>query len=37
MGAVLHVVDSRLYLQGKENERFEANYTNYNSTKHAIS
>jgi dTDP-4-amino-4,6-dideoxygalactose transaminase len=34
--AVLRVVDSGWYLQGKENERFEANYAKYIGTKHAI-
>jgi len=34
--AVLRVVDSGWYLQGKENERFEANYANYIGTKHSI-
>lgn len=34
--AVRRVVDSGWYLQGKENERFEANYADYIGTKHAI-
>ena len=34
--AVLRVVDSGWYLQGKENERFEANYAKYIGTKHCI-
>ncbi len=34
--AVLRVVDSGWYLQGRENERFEANYAEYIGTKHAI-
>lgn len=34
--AALRVVDSGWYLQGKENERFEANYAKYIGTKHAI-
>ncbi len=34
--AVNRVVDSGWYLQGKENERFEANYANYIGTKYAI-
>lgn len=34
--AVLRVVDSGWYLQGKEDERFEANYAKYIGTKHCI-
>ncbi len=34
--AVLRVVDSGWYLQGKENERFEANYAKYIGTEYAI-
>ncbi len=34
--AAKRVIDSGWYLQGKENERFEANYANYIGTKHAI-
>ena len=34
--AVRRVVDSGWYLQGQENERFEANYANYIGTKYAI-
>ena len=34
--AVDRVVDSGWYLQGKENENFEANYANYIGTKHCI-
>jgi dTDP-4-amino-4,6-dideoxygalactose transaminase len=34
--AVRRVVDSGWYLQGKENERFEADYAEYIGTKHAI-
>ena len=34
--AVHSVVDSGWYLQGNENERFEANYAKYISTKHCI-
>lgn len=34
--AVRRVVDSGWYLQGKENERFEANYAAYIGTRHAI-
>jgi dTDP-4-amino-4,6-dideoxygalactose transaminase len=35
-GAVSRVVDSGLYLQGVENNRFEADYASYIGTKHAI-
>lgn len=34
--AVDRVMDSGWYLQGKENERFEANYTQYIGTKYAV-
>lgn len=34
--AVNRVVDSGWYLQGKENEKFEADYAQYTGTKHAI-
>ena len=34
--AVLRVVDSGWYLQGKENERFEQHYAEYIGTKHCI-
>ncbi len=34
--ATRRVIDSGWYLQGKDNERFEANYANYIGTKHAI-
>ncbi len=34
--AVSRVVDSGWYLQGQENERFEANYAKYIGTKHCI-
>ena len=34
--AVNRVVDSGWYLQGKENERFEANYAKYIGTKYAV-
>ena len=34
--AVLRVVDSGWYLQGKENERFEQHYTEYIGSKHCI-
>lgn len=34
--AVARVMDSGWYLQGKENERFEANYTQYIGTKYAV-
>jgi len=34
--AVNRVIDSGWYLQGKENESFEANYTNYIGSKHCI-
>ena len=34
--AVNRVIDSGWYLQGKENERFEANYANYIGSKHCI-
>ena len=34
--AVLRVVDSGWYLQGHENERFEANYSKYIGSKHTI-
>lgn len=34
--AALRVIDSGWYLQGTENERFEANYANYIGTKHCI-
>ena len=34
--AVRRVVDSGWYLQGQENERFEANYAQYIGTKYAI-
>ena len=34
--AVDRVVDSGWYLQGKENERFEANYAQYIGTKYAV-
>ncbi len=34
--AARRVIDSGWYLQGKENERFEANYAEYIGTKHAI-
>ncbi len=34
--AVLRVVDSGWYLQGKENEQFEQHYAKYIGTKHAI-
>lgn len=34
--AIDRVVDSGWYLQGKENERFEANYANYIGTKHCV-
>ena len=34
--AVDRVVDSGWYLQGKENESFEANYANYIGVKHCI-
>lgn len=34
--AVDRVVDSGWYLQGKENEKFEANYAQYIGTKHAV-
>jgi len=34
--AVNRVVDSGWYLQGKENEIFEANYANYIGTKHCV-
>ena len=34
--AVRRVVDSGWYLQGSENERFEANYAAYIGTKHAV-
>ncbi len=34
--AVRRVVDSGWYLQGKENDRFEANYAAYIGTKHAV-
>ncbi|MBO7368354.1 MAG: DegT/DnrJ/EryC1/StrS family aminotransferase [Paludibacteraceae bacterium] len=34
--AVLRVIDSGWYLQGAENERFEANYAKYIGTKHCI-
>lgn len=32
----LRVIDSGWYLQGKENERFEANYANYIGTKYCV-
>ena len=34
--AVDRVVDSGWYLQGKENDSYEANYANYIGTKHCI-
>ena len=34
--AVLRVVDSGWYLQGKENEQFEQHYAEYIGTKHCI-
>jgi len=34
--AVSRVIDSGWYLQGNENEKFEANYSSYIGTKHAI-
>lgn len=34
--AAMRVIDSGWYLQGKENEHFEANYANYIGTKYAI-
>ena len=34
--AVKRVIDSGWYLQGKENEDFEYNYSNYIGTKHTI-
>ena len=34
--AVLRVVDSGWYLQGKENEQFEKHYAEYIGTKHCI-
>lgn len=34
--AVLRVVDSGWYLQGKENEQFEADYARYIGTKHCV-
>lgn len=34
--AVLRVTDSGWYLQGKENEKFKADYANYIGTKHCI-
>lgn len=34
--AVNRVIDSGWYLQGKENERFEANYAQYIGTKHCV-
>ena len=34
--AVLRVVDSGWYLQGKENENFENNYSKYIGTKYTI-
>jgi Predicted pyridoxal phosphate-dependent enzyme apparently involved in regulation of cell wall biogenesis len=34
--AVLRVIDGGWYLQGKENEKFEADYANYIGTKYAI-
>lgn len=34
--AVNHVVDSGWYLQGKENEKFEADYARYIGTKYAV-
>ena len=34
--AVSRVIDSGWYLQGRENERFEFNYSKYIGTKHAI-
>jgi dTDP-4-amino-4,6-dideoxygalactose transaminase len=34
--AVNRVIESGWYLQGKENERFEANYANYIGSKHCI-
>ena len=34
--AVLRVVDSGWYLQGHENEKFEANYAKYIGAEHAI-
>lgn len=34
--AVLRVVDSGWYLQGKENEQFEADYADYIGTKHCV-
>lgn len=34
--AVTRVVDSGWYLQGKENEKFEADYARYIGTKHAV-
>ena len=34
--AVNRVIDSGWYLQGKENEKFEANYSNYIGSKHTI-
>ncbi len=34
--AAVRVIDSGWYLQGKENERFEANYANYIGSKHCI-
>lgn len=34
--AALRVIDSGWYLQGKENEKFEANYANYIGTKYCV-
>ncbi len=34
--AALRVIDSGWYLQGKENEQFEADYANYIGTKHCV-
>ena len=34
--AVSRVIDSGWYLQGKENEEFEKNYSNYIGVKHTI-
>ena len=34
--AAIRVIDSGWYLQGKENERFEANYANYIGTKYCV-